>query len=79
VSVVIQQRVDMLKLEFQQGEQLKSNMEKKLEALNETLLRISGGIQVLEELLEKDGAEARTASSDAASGMAAGPDKQLTN
>jgi hypothetical protein len=45
------QRLQTLKAEFEAGQKLLADYETKQLSLRETLLRISGAIQVLEELL----------------------------
>ena len=72
----ITQRLEKLKAEFASGQQMLTELEAKQANLKTTLLRISGAIQVLEELLaeswatqpenqteiqQKDGAELPTA------------------
>lgn len=47
----LQQRLDELKNEFEAGQARLQEMERQQLALRETLLRISGAIQVLEEML----------------------------
>jgi hypothetical protein len=47
----LEQRVGELKAEQQRGQQMLAELEGKEAALRQTLLRISGAIQVLEELL----------------------------
>jgi prefoldin subunit 5 len=47
----VEQRVGELKAEQQKGQQLLAELEGKQAELRQTLLRISGAIQVLEELL----------------------------
>ena len=47
----LQQRLQALKAEFASGQKMLANLEAKQANLRETLLRISGAIQVLEELL----------------------------
>jgi hypothetical protein len=51
----LEQRVSELKAEQQKGQQMLAELEGKQAELRQTLLRISGAIQVLEELLA-DGA-----------------------
>jgi predicted nuclease with TOPRIM domain len=45
------QRLEKLKSEYASGEQMLADLEARQRALRETLLRISGAIQVLEEEL----------------------------
>lgn len=47
----LQQRLRELKAEFESGQKMLADLEAKAANLRETLLRISGAIQVLEELL----------------------------
>jgi len=47
----IQQRLTQLKAEFEEGQKMLADLEAKQVNLRQTLLRISGAIQVLEELL----------------------------
>jgi hypothetical protein len=47
-------RLEELKSEFQSGQQMEAELEGKLAQLRTTLLRISGAIQVIEELLDHD-------------------------
>ncbi len=47
----IEQRLKDLKAEFESGQTMLADLETKQAALRSTLLRISGAIQVLEELL----------------------------
>ncbi len=49
----LQQRLDELKKEFEAGQNRLRDLELQEAHLRETLLRISGAIQVLEELLAK--------------------------
>lgn len=51
MSNKIQKRVDELKQEFESGQKMMMELDSKRENLRETLLRISGAIQVLEEQL----------------------------
>ncbi len=62
----LQSRLAQLKAEYQSGEQMLAELEQKQRALRETLLRISGAIQVLEEELGKaaEPAEAAAANGD---------------
>lgn len=50
----LEQRLDELKSEFESGQNSLNELEAKKQNLRETLLRISGAIQVLEEELAKD-------------------------
>jgi predicted nuclease with TOPRIM domain len=46
----LEQRLAVLKSEYETGQQMLSELEARQARLRETLLRISGAIQVLEEL-----------------------------
>lgn len=50
----LETRLTELKAEFDAGKTLMAELEKKRTDLEATMLRISGAIQVLEELLEKE-------------------------
>jgi predicted nuclease with TOPRIM domain len=50
----IEQRLDLLKKEFEKGQTKLRDVQLQQSKLHETLLRISGAIQVLEELLAED-------------------------
>lgn len=47
----LEQRLQELKTEYEQGEQTLQEMEERVATVRQTLLRISGAIQVLEEEL----------------------------
>ena len=47
----LEQRLTALKAEFESGQKMLADLEAKQTNLRETLFRISGAIQVLEELL----------------------------
>jgi hypothetical protein len=49
----LQQRLQALKFEFEDGQKILVELEAKQDNLRQTLLRISGAIQVLEELLSE--------------------------
>ena len=51
----LEQRLKELKTEFEAGQRMLAEQEAKLANLRESLLRINGAIQVLEEELSKDG------------------------
>lgn len=55
----LEQRLADLKAEFESGQQVSAELKKKQDDLHATLLRISGAIQVLEELL-RSGAAGQT-------------------
>jgi hypothetical protein len=50
----IERRLDELKLEFEAGQKLLADLEQKKANLEQTLLRISGAIQVLDEVLASE-------------------------
>lgn len=50
----LEQRLKELKVEFESGQKMLSDLENKQANLRDTLLRISGAIQVLEEILENE-------------------------
>jgi hypothetical protein len=47
----LEQRLQQLKAEFETGQTMLTDLEQKRATLQQTLLRISGAIQVLEEVL----------------------------
>lgn len=49
----LQQRLQLLKTEFEAGQKMLAELEEKQAGLRQTLLRISGAVQVLEEVLEE--------------------------
>lgn len=55
----IEKKLEELKAEFESGKKMLAHLEKQQETLQSTLLRISGAIQVLEELLEKETASSK--------------------
>jgi predicted nuclease with TOPRIM domain len=50
----LQQRLETLKAEFESGQKVLAELEAKQTNVRETLLRISGAIQVLEEMLASE-------------------------
>lgn len=50
-------RLKTLKEEYDSGQKLLADYEAKMRNLRETLLRISGAIQVLEEVIDETGSE----------------------
>jgi chromosome segregation ATPase len=52
----LSERLEELKAELKAGQQMEAELEGKLAQLRTTLLRISGAIQVLEELLDHEAA-----------------------
>ena len=53
----LQQRLQSLKSEYEAGQKMMAELEAKQTNLRDTLLRISGAIQVLEEALNEDPVE----------------------
>lgn len=51
----LEKRIAELKSEFEAGQKMLSDMDTKRSELEATLLRISGAIQVLEELQQPEG------------------------
>lgn len=51
----LETRLASLKSEFEAGKSMLADLDKKSRELEATLMRISGAIQVLEEMLESDG------------------------
>lgn len=51
----LEQRLKELKNEFQGGQKMMAELQAKEASLRDTLLRITGAIQVLEEELARDG------------------------
>ncbi|NER38958.1 MAG: hypothetical protein F6J93_34215 [Oscillatoria sp. SIO1A7] len=47
----LERRLESLKAEYEAGKKMLADLEAKEDSLRETLLRISGAIQVLEEML----------------------------
>jgi len=64
---MIQQRLQELRLEYARGQAQMKVLERQERELSETLLRISGAIQVLEELLAREKAGANGKSLEEAS------------
>jgi len=58
VYLKLKQRLRSLKAEFEAGQKLQAEYETKQRNLRETILRISGAIQVLEEVLAEADSEA---------------------
>ena len=48
---ILEQRLEKLRAEFESGQRMMSDLQSKQAELEKTLLRISGAIQVIEELL----------------------------
>ena len=51
----LEKRLDELKAEYDQGEKMLSDLDARREQVRQTLLRISGAVQILEELLKEEG------------------------
>jgi hypothetical protein len=66
----LSQRLEALRAELKTGQEMEAALEGRLAQLRATLLRISGAIQVLEELLDKD-----TAAPEAAEGPVFNPQR----
>jgi predicted nuclease with TOPRIM domain len=56
----LEKRLAELKSEFEAGQKMLADLEAKKSELQATLLRISGAIQVIEEMLAQDQAQTRT-------------------
>ena len=56
----LQVRIDALRKEMEVGQQRMQDLERQLSQLRDTMLRISGAIQVLEELQEQAAPPAAT-------------------
>ncbi len=67
----LQLRLEELKKEFEIGQDRLQETERQQAILRETLLRISGAIQVLEEMIAATAAGAAQTTQSATSGMAA--------
>jgi len=52
----IEKRLSELKIEFEEGQKTLYDLDSRRENLRQTLLRISGAVQILEELLKEEGA-----------------------
>lgn len=50
----LEKRLENLKSEFEAGQKMLADLEKKHADLEATMLRISGAIQVIEEILKAD-------------------------
>lgn len=51
---IIEERIKELKGEFENGQKMLEDLDVKRAGLNQTLLRISGAIQALEELMPEE-------------------------
>jgi hypothetical protein len=54
----LEKRLGELKAEYDQGEKMLSDLDSRSEQVRQTLLRISGAIQILEEMLKVEDAAA---------------------
>ena len=72
----MEQRLEELKDEYKSGQKMLADLEQKKMALEQTMLRISGAIQVLEEILAAD-APATPAQVPAVEAHAAVPNGQV--
>jgi chromosome segregation ATPase len=61
----LEKRLSELKNELEEGKKMLSQLDSKRENLRQTMLRISGAIQVLEELLNNKEAEPQTSALEA--------------
>jgi prefoldin subunit 5 len=59
----VQARLDALRKEMEAGQQRMQDLERQLAQVRDTMLRISGAIQVLEELQSQSGTTTTVASS----------------
>ena len=50
----VEERLNALQAEFQAGQEILADLEARQTSVRNTLVRISGAIQVLEELLKQD-------------------------
>jgi hypothetical protein len=50
----IEKRLSELKIEFEEGQKTLYDLDSRRENLRQTLLRISGAVQILEELLKEE-------------------------
>ena len=63
----LEARLEALKTEFESGKNVLADLDKKSREVETTLMRISGAIQVIEELLEhENGAATETAGNEVA-------------
>ena len=68
----LQERLEQLKKEFETGQARLRELENEQAYIRETLLRISGAIQVLEEALGKETPDAAASTETNATGKASG-------
>lgn len=64
----LMERLQSLKAEFESGQQMLADLESRQTQLRETMLRISGAIQVLEEELNRPGDQDHLSSREVADG-----------
>lgn len=50
----LEKRLNDLKTEFEQGEKMLADLDGRREQVSQTMLRISGAIQVIEEMLKEE-------------------------
>jgi DNA transposition AAA+ family ATPase len=62
----LENRLSDLKKEFEEGQRMLSELDSRRDTLRQTMLRISGAIQVLEEILNNQQAEPQTSGLEAA-------------
>ena len=55
---LLEKRLAELKTEYEQGEKMLSDLDARREQVRQTLLRISGAVQILEEMLKVEDAVA---------------------
>jgi hypothetical protein len=55
---LLEKRLAELKTEYEQGEKMLSDLDARREQVRQTLLRISGAVQILDEMLKVEGAVA---------------------
>ncbi|HEX4961808.1 MAG TPA: hypothetical protein VF173_13275 [Thermoanaerobaculia bacterium] len=60
----IESRLAELRTEFETGQRMLAELEEKREKLRESMLRIAGAIQVLEEMIEQEDASHASESRD---------------
>ncbi|MBD2233292.1 hypothetical protein [Phormidium tenue] len=75
----LQQRLQALKTEFETGQKMLVELDTKRAELQQTLLRIGGAIQVLEEVLSEIPAEDGALSDGPSSGGAIAPPQSSGN
>ena len=54
MRVQLEKRLDELKAEYEEGDKMLSDLDARREQVRQTLLRISGAVQILEELLKEE-------------------------